>query len=258
MLYAEITGTARQSRLVALGFEAGAGAGIGFTLNQLLSLFGVVGILMLSTFVLSSPAPNTTHATMVARAIMISVIYSVAVACVVLPKQRWSFARSEPGQPRPVAFYLVAGLMAVAIAQAISFGFNWALVPNLSVAKQRYLLTYPWSIMSFATAVLTGFLVDARPRPEVPRLVWRSLEGLTSAAVMLGAALLTYRWLTELSAGVPFGVLRSLQYAIPPLGSVLGTAATVGFAIGWLVPTWYREAPRVPAALHVARLVEAQ
>ncbi len=257
VLHAEITDAARTSRLVALGFAAGAGEHDRFTLNQMMSLFGVFGILTLSTFVLFSTDPTATHGMIVARAIMISVIYSVAVACVVLPRESWAFAKCEPGKARPVAFYIVAGLMAAGISQLIGFGFNCVLAQSLDAGRERYLLTYPWSVMTFTTSVMTGFLIDDRPRPGVPRLVWRSLEGIAGAVVMLVAAALTYNWLTELAGTVSFEVKSRLGYSLPPLRSTLGTAGAVGFAIGWLVPTWYREAPRARADVPVARLIEA-
>jgi ABC-type sugar transport system permease subunit len=177
------------------------------------------------------------------RAIMISAIYSVAVACVVFPKQSWSLARREPGSFRPVGFYVLAGLAAVAITQLMGLGFCCILKRGLGAGVQRYLLTYPWSLLTFTTAVMTGILIDDPPTARRPRLR-RALEGLAGAVMMSAGALLTHQWLQEVDKRA---AQQPADYQVPWLPRVLVTSAVVGFVIGFLVPHWHRRAPRAPA-----------
>ena len=163
ILASEFTDAARGSRLAALGFTAGTGPSVELTVNQLMSLFAVFGILMLSSFALSTQRHAVSQGVLLSRAVMISLIYSVAVACVVLPRQSWKIAKWEPGMPRPVAFYLMAGLLSVAVTQVISFGFSVGLAGSFEAGVRRYTLTFPWSVMTFTTSVMTGFLIDDHP-----------------------------------------------------------------------------------------------
>jgi hypothetical protein len=214
----------------------------------MMSLFGVFGILVLSSFALSTQRQEVTQGVLLSRAVMISLIYSVAVACVVLPRQSWRIAKWEPGMPRPVAFYLMAGLLSVVMTQLISFGFSVGLAGSLEAGMRRYSLTFPWSVMTFTTSVMTGFLMDDRPPGHVSRGAWRLVEGAIGAVTLVLAAALTHGWLIDRIAIVGSEVVDSLDYVVPPFVAILVPAAAVGFAVGYFVPAWFREAPRQPAA----------
>jgi hypothetical protein len=254
VLASELTDTARAHRLEALGFPAVVRQSTVLTLNQMMSLFAVVGILVLSSLGMFAVPGTVSQGVLLARAIMISLIYSVAVACVVIPRQRWKFAKWEPGRVRPVAFYIGAGLLSVTITQVISFGFNWVLARSLEDGIQRYLFTYPWSVMTFTTSVVTAFLIDNPPPTQIPRVAWRMLEGTIGAGTMVVAAVLTHRWLLERLNIIGPEIALRLEYFVPPRAAVLVPAAAVGFAIGYLVPAWFREAPRAPAAVPINAL----
>jgi hypothetical protein len=244
ILASELTDTARGHRLVALGFNAKIPPPIDLTLNQAMSLFAVFGILVLSSSALFTQRQTVSHGVLLSRAVMISLIYTVAVACVVLPRQSWRIARWEPGMPRPVAFYLLAGLMSVAMTQVISFGFNVGLAGSFEAGLHRHTLTFPWSIMTFTTAVMTGFLIDDRPPAHLSKRVWSFIEGLIGAASMALAATLTHGWLIDRVTIVGPEVVERLNYALPPFRPVLLTAGAVGFAVGYLVPARFRKVPQ--------------
>jgi hypothetical protein len=258
VLRAELTNRALENRLKSMGFQI-PWPDPPFSLNQLLLLSGVVCIIMLSGFVLFGGTFNDLRFEIVlTRAILISVIYSVAVACAVLPKTRWSFARAEVGDVRPIGFYLVAGLMSASISQLTSLVFQTILMGRLDWAWQRSLLTYPWLLVSFATALITAMMVD-NPRLRVmsPKRQ-RCLEGLVQGVLMLGVTALTYLWLYQRVHVVYKHVdLSYLEYELPQPIMILVMGAVVGFVIGFFIPTWYRRHHEESAAENVGRLTLA-
>ena len=239
VLYAELTDRARENRLKALGFTIDW-PGPTFSLNQMMLLFAVVCIVMLSGFVLfADTIRGLSFGLILTRAVMISVIYSVAVACAVLPRERWSFARARVGDVRPVAFYIVAGLMASAISFATSLCFNSILLRSFVCGFQRSELTYPWALITFTTALVTAALVDNPHFSFVSRWQQRCLEGAAQATVMFGVAYVTYQWLLQLSQNIG-PTSCNLSYQMPPKLTIIVMAGVVGFVIGFFIPTWYR------------------
>jgi hypothetical protein len=239
-LRVELTTHALESRLNSMGFKI-RWRDPPFSLNQLLLLFGVVCIIMMSGFVLFGGAftEGKFEQTLV-RAIMISVIYSVAVACAVLPKTKWDFARNQAGQVRPVGFYLVAGLMSAGISYVTSMFFNVVLLHRLDWVWQRSLLTYPWLLVSFATALITAIMVDNPHFDRMSQKWQRCLEGLVQGAVMLAVTSVTYVWLSERLNDFKGIDLRYLKYPGPRLIPIIVMGAVIGFVIGFFIPTWYR------------------
>lgn len=234
VLHSELTESARVHRLRSLGFSVEPIRV--FTLNQMMLLFGVVWIVMLAGFVLFSESSNGVEfGKVLIKTIRISLIYSIAVACAVLPKAKWKFANVQIGEVRPTVFYLVAGLMAVSISQVTSLVFNSVSMGGIQPGWERFQLTYPWLLITFATALTTAVLVDNPTFQFMSRRQQRCAEGCLQAAVMLGVAYLTHCWLTQRSEATG-AVLRST------LTSVMGISGMVGFVIGFCIPTWYREA----------------
>ena len=236
VLRTEFSDAARSHRLEALGFTVTIAAQP-LTLNHVLSLFGVVGVLMVASSELLSYGGPRMSGVLLVRMAMIAAFYSVAVACAVLPKQRWAFAKREPGQLRPVAFYFAAGAMALVITQVVSFAFNCVLERSLELGKQRFLLSYPWGLVTFTVAVVTAVLIDDVPDARCPRWLWRVLEGLVAAAAVTVAAYVAHGWLQELASASRQAVAG---YHPQPLAFKLCRSGAVGFVIGYLVPTWYR------------------
>jgi len=240
VLRTEFTDRARENRLKAMGFSIDW-PDPPFSLNQLLLLFGVVCIIMLTGFALfGSRFHHFSVEVMLIRAILISIIYSVAVACAVLPKARWSFARPEVDRVRPIGFYLVAGLMSAGISQLASLFFQVLLMGRFDWAWQRSLLLYPWLLVSFATALITAMMVDNPRFSGISPPRQRCLEGLVQGALMLGVTALTYFWLSQRYANFQGRDLSYLQYELPQPVMILVMGTAVGFVIGFFIPTWYR------------------
>jgi hypothetical protein len=130
-----------------------------------------------------------------------------------------------------VACYLVSALLASGTALAINFGFKLLICLNVSAAWEQFSHAWPWTIMTFATTLVTAWLTDDRPSARWPASRLRWLEGLGQAALMAGTGWLVHFLLGEIG-GRP-----------PALTSVLLLSAAIGFGIGYLVPSWYREAP---------------
>lgn len=232
---------ARAAKLTSLGFHVQL-ARPRLTLNQLMLVFGVVGITMLGGFVLIPQPGDPRFNELLARAVMISVVYSIAVTCAVYPKERWHFARRDPNDVRPIAFYFVAGIMAALIGLVVSFFFNSLIFGNLEKALQRMAISYPWVTISFVTAFVTAWLLDDRPTEEISRTRLRWLEAIGQATALAVAASLVHFWISELVReyqGAP-----ASAYTPSAMIVVMLRSAAVGLVIGYFVPTWYREAPR--------------
>ncbi len=248
ILRADLTDGARYRRLTALGFPVELDHPR-LPLNQMLGLFGWVLVLILSASVFADPflthRPAPTMGVLLGRALTVSLIYTAAVACAVLPKQRWSFANRDPGRsPRPVGFYFVAGGMAVLITQSMSFLYNCGLERSVHGAAYRLLLTYPWALLTFAMAVVTAFLVDDHPPRHWPSSRVSAVEGISAAVVMMLVALVTIGWLEQRVHTRPDLVAKVTQFRVPPLLKAMSTAGAVAFLVGLLVPKWWRDAPR--------------
>jgi hypothetical protein len=217
----------RNQELQRLGFQ-GQFPRTRLTLNQLMWLFVGILVVLLTGFVVLGEGVRLEKALL--HSATIATIYVVAVICAVYPKRRWKFARFNGDGLRPVTYYLVVGLMAAVASRLISLPFTFSLMPAL--AWQKFLQSYPWSLMSFMTAATVALLMDNRPAGAVTRLGLRFIEGVAQGGVTLVTGLIVYRWLLATGPAPSFS-----------LGMMLTVSTIIGFAIGFLVPTWYREAP---------------
>ena len=238
VLHSELTDCARLKRLRELGFRV-EWRRAPFTFNQIMLLFGMVLLVMLAGTVIFSGATNgMTFGNMLTRRVMVAIIYCVAVACAVFPKEQWKFARHQPGEVRPIAFYIVSGLMAVALSQFISLLFSCFLMRSIEGGLQRFLVTYPWFLSTFATTVTIGVLIDNGRLPHLARWQQRALEGLTQGLVMTGVSYLVHLWLLDRVQQV--GSVPA-HYRVPELDQMMIMAGVIGFILGFCVPTWCRK-----------------
>ena len=239
VLRSELTNRALESRLNSMGFRINC-SDPAFSVNQLLLIFAVVCLTMLPGFIFFGSKAMSVEA-MLIRLGLVGFTYVVAVACAVLPKSNWKFAQVQPGKVRPIAFYVVAGLMSAAISFITSLTVQAIWMHNLQWALQRSRLTYPWLLVSFATAVMTAVMVDNPRFAKFSRRTQRCLEGLVQGAVMMGVTYLTCLWLNQRVEVVFKGVdLRYLEYQTPRALMTMVMGAAVGFVIGFFIPTWYR------------------
>lgn len=238
VLRSEITARALRSRLNSMGFKLNFD-GPAFSVNQLLLIFTAVCLTMLPGFVFFGGKGMSFEALLI-RLGLVGFTYVVAVACAVLPKSNWKFAQLHTGQVRPIGFYVVAGLMSASISFITSLTVYTISMGRLDWALQRSRLTYPWLLVSFATAFLTALMVDNPRFARISGRAQRCLEGLVQGTAMLGVTYLTCLWLNqrmEVFKGVD---LSYLKYQAPRTVMTMVMGAAVGFVIGFFIPTWYR------------------
>ena len=239
VLRSELTTRALEGRLSSMGFKINCSEST-FSVNQLLLIFTVICLTMLPGFIFFG-SKDISFEAMLIRLGLVGFTYVVAVACAVLPKSNWKFARPQPGQIRPIAFYLVAGLMSAAISFTTSLVVQAIWMRSLDWAWQRSRLTYPWLLVSFATAFITALMVDNPRFTRVSGLVQRCLEGLVQGVAMLGVTYVTCLWLNQRVEVVFQNTnLSYLKYGPPRMVATMVMGAAVGFVIGFFIPTWYR------------------
>jgi hypothetical protein len=241
------TYSARAAKLVALGFHVRQ-VQPPLTLNQLMLIFGFVGVFILGGFVFMPASGKASFEDLLARTVMISVLYSAAVTCAVYPKEAWHFARRDPNDVRPIVFYFVAGAMAVAIGAIVSLLFNSLIFRSFTEALQRLTgFSYPWLTIAFVTAFTTAALIDDKPTERLPRKNLRLLEATAHALALAIAGCIAHLWIGQLiQAAGPANA-----YAPSDLIWVILRSTLAGLVIGYCVPTWYREAPRTKVGSEV-------
>jgi hypothetical protein len=213
------------------------------SINQVLTLTGILLLLLLINFVFVSPDTWEGREETLLMVTMIVSIYSVAVMCAVYPKESWRLFQKKRKNFFPVAGYMLSGIAAVVISIPISLIFKTLIYskgdPNLTQAvrtawDQFLRVSYPWMFMAFATAIITAFIIDFEPLRGLPGKWHRWLEAAMQAAATVLASCLVLWWLE--------GIAKYGGRVVPPWPRVLITTAIVGFALGFIVPTWYRRA----------------
>jgi hypothetical protein len=258
ILHAEFTDGARLQRLRQMGFTLAAQRST-FTFNQIMLVFSLVFLVMLVGVVtFSGIAGGMTFGQTLARLALVSAIYCVAVASAVVPKDKWAMAQRRPGSARPFGFYILAGLLAAVFSQGLNLAFSCVQEHSLAHGWHRLLLTYPWALASFATAMLTAFLIDNPVLPNLGRNRQRLLEGAVQGIATSGVGYLVHDWLGDRLEQVSGASTLAINYHLPALAPVMTMAGAIGFVLGFCIPTWFREAPRGSAKPHFpARLAAA-
>ncbi|HTG33136.1 MAG TPA: hypothetical protein VLB76_09410 [Thermoanaerobaculia bacterium] len=232
----------RAARLTTLGFDRNAIEVNGvLSLDQLMIVFGFVGVVVLSSFALLPNSADDSISERIERAMLIASLYSIAVVCALYPKDRWKLARRDPRKVRPVTFYALAGAMAAAISLSVNFGFQVIIHQGLVTGWGHFLESYPWALSSFVTAFMLALMSDDQPTTRISRRHLRWVEGLIGAGSLALTSLVIRSWLAQLP---PVTSAIAHEHVLPPLIPALVRACIIGFAVSYLVPTWYREAPR--------------
>jgi hypothetical protein len=249
LLQCGVTYGARASSLAMLGFDLHTvEIKPKLTLNHMMALFGMVAIIVLAVFMSLGIPSGVSFDELLARIVLISVLYSAAAICAVYPKERWSFARREPQSVRPVAFYFAAGALAALASLGISFLFNLVIFRSLPRTWAHSLLTYPWCLSSFSAAFVLAWMTDDTPTSLLTRARLRWVEGLTGAGALAATIFLVFPWLDAVAANH-----QAMPAHRSPLPVALTMSCAIGFMIGYLIPTWYREAPREEGLVAEAR-----
>jgi hypothetical protein len=240
VLQCELTDAARNNRLHDLGYDI-HWTHVGPTFNQLMFLFSLLVVPLLFVLIVSSGGKEERILMLLLRAAIISVSYVVGVACVVFPKEKWTIAQYRAGDASPIRFYVLAGVMAVMISQAFMILVNSLAFMNMHKALERFLYLYPWPTRTFFTSVITGLLTDNVIRLSTSRRHRRILEGFIQAGAMVLVAVFVWFWLDQTTS---CEAAKKLVCKTPHLACLLAVTGLIGFAIGFTVPTWHREAPR--------------
>lgn len=238
VLLSEFTEHRRARRLGGLGFELGIQPVGHISLNSLMMLFTAGSVLFMFGFtVLPSRRPDESPVDLVLRSVMIAAIYCVSIWCALGPKTYWASARRAAGSTRPWCAYLLSALAAAVGGAAVSLGTKVLYHANFTEAWARFGQGLPWIFLTFVVAYAVAALADDEPADLVAvglggRPLWL-VEAAVMVAVMVPVSLLVYRLLLDTT---PLD-------RMPALTQVVVTVGIVSFAIGALVPRWYRHAP---------------
>jgi hypothetical protein len=252
VLLCELTHGARVRQLIRLGFDLDPGPPRRLTLNELLGLFTGVTVVCAFGFVVSrrlgEPGLRLDPSLFV-LALVIAAVYCIAVWCAIYPKTRWVVARRRPEHGRPWGWYLLSGLMATAAGALVGYAaqliWHGGRIADSWVAYRE---VGPWGLMTFTTAYVLALLADDEPGDgwlglrTADRLRW--VEGVALTVAMAATAWLVDGWLQsqrDESRAVDAGV-----QAVRPFLEAEILTVVIGFAIGSLVPSWYRTAPFEP------------
>lgn len=248
VLLCEYTEHRRARRLGALGFEVEIPHVGSISLNTLMLLFTAGSVLFMFVFtVLPNRQTSDTPVDLLIRSVMIAAIYCVSLWCALAPKTHWACARRGAGNARPWCAYFVSALIAAGGGALVSLGTKVLYhAPEFSEAWERFGQSLPWTLMTFAVAYVVAAMADDEPADLAAIGLGRQplwlVESIVMVTVMLPVSVLVYRLLRDTTP-----VERML-----PLSQVLTTVALVSFAIGALVPRWYRQAPSSQTAPRLA------
>lgn len=208
------------------------------TVNHTLTLFSLLLIFVLISFILLI-GPNVDIERTLLVVTMIVSIYSAAVVCALFPKQLWPLFKYK-NNVYPVCGYFLSGLMAMSSSLVISIFFKtlvFAKEESVSGIVAPFTLawgdfttvSYPWIIMSFIAAVSTAFLSDWTVLKSASIYKRRSLDAVFQSIILISGSVIVYLWLIDLE------LTRA-----PSLTRLMIVTGGIGFMIGFIVPSWYR------------------
>lgn len=235
ILHCNLTYSSRYESLKAMGFEVTL-VQPGLSMNQLVCLFMAITFTLVLGFTFVELVQRQRPFDQIfLRSLMLSAMYVAAVFVAIYPKEKWRYTLRGPNDFRPFTFYFVAGLLAIAIVSPFNFGYRLYKAEGVWwVAWQEFARTYPYLLIPFAMAFTTAYLADNRPTGTWTRRRLRWIEGFLQSAVAIITTLFVCLWLTSTVGNE--GPVPGLEF--------IGMSGVVGFLMGVLVPTWYRESPR--------------
>lgn len=241
LLQACATYGARVGELKRLGFDsAGLEPKERVTLNQVISLFLAIELAMMAGIViLTHHRATANYGQTLILGTMVAAMYTVAVLCALYPKQRLGFARRERGG-RPAGFYVTAGLLAAAASTLIRLVFLLLIVHPMDKAWDRFRLFSPNSLCAFLAAFMVAWMIDDETTASLSRNRLRWLEGVTGGLALLASSVVVLQWMEALASDPKLAAILH-EPSFSPAG-LLGLSSIVGFGIGFLIPTWYRDA----------------
>lgn len=207
----------------------------------MLMLFFVCFALM-PMFLSVSHQTDRTLLERLAAAVRIAIIYCISIGCVIFLRKWWAIDDPLHRIHRRVACYLWAGMLAVAISAGFSIVAYRMEHDTWAAASWRFNGNWPYLLVSFIVTVLTGAQLDDEPsrwRWSLTRRHPRLFEGLLLGGASTVTAAFVWVLLQQVNATPRHGLTPRQPPPIEVLVFVIGLA---GFAIGALIPDWYRQA----------------
>ncbi|RPJ14185.1 MAG: hypothetical protein EHM37_06205 [Deltaproteobacteria bacterium] len=242
ILKCRLTRGSRYRSLKNMGFTLSEGArSATLSIHQFLLLFGLLMVLISVNFIILFPTWDRGEKALLMSFMIVSV-YSAAVLCTVLLKDKLPGFQRSPGQFPPCGAYLAVGLVAVAAGILISLFFKTLIffqaelggTEALIRAWQEFKLgSYPWMFQAFSTAIIISVLVDYPPPRGIPEKSWRFAEAAIQGGLTMASAFFVRWWL---------GVIQPGDAVLPNAATVYVVSAVVGTVLGFIVPCWYRQA----------------
>ena len=164
---------------------------------------------------------------------VVPLTYVVAVLWAIFLKRSWGGATRPRGEARPFLAYLLSGLLAAASNLPLALGLAFLHPLSTGDVADALAKSLGWVLLSFTTASMTAFLIDDQPSSIARRWGGRWSEGAVQGAVIAAIALLVGRILQETELDTKL-----------VLAQLVPVAGAIGFAVGALVPTWYRTPAR--------------
>jgi hypothetical protein len=234
VLSCEITGKERRAKLEEMGFYDIADDRSPLTAHQVVEIGCIVFLLMFFGNLAFGDTPSRISRSMLIST-MVATIYGLSILLTIYLKVVWPFADIRRVGRRPVASYLLSGLLAVVLAFFVSLTFKFVWFRNFDAAFNDIKITYPWLLMSFTIAVTLSCLCDNGALSKKPPSPWmRGLESVLCGVVLIAASWVVNQWLMDIG---------SPSNRIPPLQVVAFITCGIGLAIGYFVPHWYRSLP---------------
>lgn len=231
-------GKERIAVISQMGYKAEYNQGL--SVDLLMLMFIVILLILITGFGFSQWSSNglTSNRFLQPRqfiiAIMVASIYSLGIVCAIMAKKRCDKKEKDH---HAWATYFFTGIIAALIGSIISICVNtilqnWNLVLGLKVfvtGIDPRPAVWPWQLMVFTTTFFTTFLLNRKGLHQNNALIIR----LTEAGSMVTALLLTLFVILNLMGAIDQFFLKGL------------IVFPIGFSIGYLIPTWYRGAPKL-------------
>ena len=233
VLSCEMTAKERRAKLEKMGFIDIADDRSPLTVHQVVAIGCIVFLFMFfGNLILKKTQTTISHAMLLST--MVATIYGLSILLTIYLKVVWSFADIRRVGQRPVASYLVSGLLAVVVAFLISLTFKFFLLWDLKDALEKIKTIYPWFLLSFTVSVVLSYLCDNGVLSKKPLPPWmRWVESIACGVVLTAASSVAIVWLSQ---------IRGLELtSIPPVKVLISCG--VGMAVGYFVPHWYRSLP---------------
>ncbi len=235
VLSCELTGRERRVKLEEMGFSDMVDNRSPLTAHQAVSI-GFIVFLFMFFGNLFFRGTSVMISRTILTSMMVATIYGFSILLTIYLKVVWPFADIRRVGQRPVAAYLVSGLLAVVLAFLISLTFKFVWFWDFIAALNDIKAIYPWFLMSFTITVTLSYLADDGVLSAKPLPSWmRWVESITCSLVLMAAAWVVVLWLSQ--------VPDLSAERLPQLKVVALISGGIGLAIGYIVPNWYRSLP---------------